>query len=66
MTPLLERLAAGEVLLADGAMGTMLVQSGLQPGQCPEMFALDQPQTLEEIARSYLEVGAELLGANTF
>ncbi|MCP4590479.1 MAG: hypothetical protein GY842_07035, partial [bacterium] len=42
------------------------VQSGLQPGQCPEMFALDQPQTLEEIARSYLEVGAELLGANTF
>jgi 5-methyltetrahydrofolate--homocysteine methyltransferase len=66
MQPLLERLAEGPPLLADGAMGTMLVARGLRPGECPESLSLTRPELLEEIARSYFEAGAELLEANTF
>ncbi|HUU85145.1 MAG TPA: homocysteine S-methyltransferase family protein [Phycisphaerae bacterium] len=66
MQPLLERLAAGDVLVADGAMGTMLQAEGLEPGQCPESFNLTRPQVLLEIARQYLEAGADIIQTNTF
>lgn len=61
-----ERLAAGDVLLADGAIGTMLMARGLGAGACPEAFALESPAALEEIARLYAEAGADLVQANTF
>jgi 5-methyltetrahydrofolate--homocysteine methyltransferase len=66
MKRLLERLEGGEVLLADGAIGTMLFARGLQPGQCPESVNLDRPGVLEEIARAYLEAGADIVQTNTF
>jgi len=66
MRPLLQRLAAGEVLVADGAMGTMLMARGLQPGACPERFNLDHVAALEEIATLYLDAGAEIVQTNTF
>jgi 5-methyltetrahydrofolate--homocysteine methyltransferase len=61
-----ERIAAGEVLLADGAMGTMLQARGLEPGGCPEALNLDRPELLGEIARLYRAAGADLLLTNTF
>ncbi len=66
MKGLLQRLKEGEVLVADGAMGTMLFGRGLKSGQCPEKVNLDQPQVLEEIARLYLEAGADIIQTNTF
>lgn len=66
MTPFLERLRRGDILVADGAMGTMLFQRGLQPGQCPESVNLDAPATLEEIASLYLDAGADIIQTNTF
>lgn len=66
MRPLLERLAAGELLVGDGALGTMLLERGLKPGQPPESLTLTRPEVLEEIARLYLEAGADLLETNTF
>ncbi len=66
MDDLPTRLARGDVVLADGAMGTMLMERGLAPGSCPERFGLDRPEVLEEIGRSYLEAGAEILQTNTF
>jgi len=66
MRPLGERLSAGNVLLVDGAMGTMLFQRGLPPGQPPESVTLSQPEVLEEIARRYLDAGADILTTNTF
>jgi 5-methyltetrahydrofolate--homocysteine methyltransferase len=66
MKPLLERLAAGEVLVGDGAMGTLLLARGLAPGQPPEAITLSRPTVLEEIARLYLDAGAEILETNTF
>jgi 5-methyltetrahydrofolate--homocysteine methyltransferase len=66
MRPLLERLAGGGILLVDGAMGTMLFQRGLAPGQPPESVTLSRPGVLEEIAQLYLDAGADILTTNTF
>ncbi|MGB7054254.1 MAG: homocysteine S-methyltransferase family protein [bacterium] len=66
MRKLLERLAAGNILVADGAMGTMLMERGLQIGQPPESFNLENIGVLEEIAREYLGVGADIIQTNTF
>jgi methionine synthase I (cobalamin-dependent) len=64
--PLLDRLEAGERLVCDGAMGTLLLARGLAPGQPPESVTLSRPAVLEEIARLYLEAGADILETNTF
>ena len=40
MRGLRERLAAGDVLVADGGMGTWLMARGLAAGACPEALAL--------------------------
>jgi 5-methyltetrahydrofolate--homocysteine methyltransferase len=63
---LLERLAAGEQLVGDGAMGTLLLGHGLAPGEPPETITLSRPALLEEIARLYRDAGADLLETNTF
>ena len=61
-----ERLEASEVVLADGAIGTILMACGLEAGACPEAFGSEHPEVLEEIARAYAEAGADLVQANTF
>ncbi len=65
MKDLLERIKNG-VLVADGAMGTMLMACGLKPGDVPESFNLTQPEILEKIASLYLDAGAEIIQTNTF
>jgi len=66
MKPILQRLAEGDILVGDGAMGTMLIQRGLQPGECPEALNLSTPEVLEEIARLYFDAGADVVQTNTF
>ena len=66
MNDLLERLRSGEILVGDGAMGTMLFERGLQSGECPEAMNLSRPDVLEEIARLYLDAGADIIQTNTF
>ena len=66
MEGLLERLKRGEVLVGDGAWGTELMQRGLPPGQPPEWFALERPEVIEEVARLYVEAGAQLVTTDTF
>ncbi len=66
MKSLLKRLKDGEILVADGAMGTMLFDFGLKPGEPPESFNLTRPEVLEEIASLYLDAGAEIIQTNTF
>jgi len=66
MRSLLERIRRGDVLLADGAMGTLLLEAGLKPGGCPESLNLDRPELLEQIALNYLDAGAEIIQTNTF
>lgn len=62
----LERVGRGETLLADGAIGSLLMARGLEPGAPPEGLNLSAPHVVEEIARLYLESGAEIVQTNTF
>jgi 5-methyltetrahydrofolate--homocysteine methyltransferase len=66
MKSFLEKINAGEVFVADGAMGSMLFERGLKPGDCPEELNLTHPEILEEIAKLYFEAGAEIVQTNTF
>jgi 5-methyltetrahydrofolate--homocysteine methyltransferase len=64
---LLERLRRGEVVVGDGAWGTLLIaEAGLPPGAPPERVVLDAPEIVGAIARRYLEAGAEMLTTDTF
>ena len=54
------RLEDRAPILADGAMGTILFERGLEPGAAPESLNLERPDVLREIASLYLEAGAEI------
>ncbi|MCS4485808.1 bifunctional homocysteine S-methyltransferase/methylenetetrahydrofolate reductase [Staphylococcus americanisciuri] len=53
-----------KVLVADGAMGTILYSEGLDT--CPEAYNLTQPKKVEHIHRSYIEAGADIIQTNTY
>lgn len=59
-------LQESEVVLADGAMGTMLLNQGLEEGVLPEAWNVDQPEKVAEIHRAYLRAGSRILLTNTF
>lgn len=61
-----ERFGLGEVLVGDGGWGTMLMARGLAPGTPPESFVLERPDAIREVARLYLDAGADLITTNTF
>ena len=65
MSDLLKRLSEG-VLLADGAMGTMLHSHGVGFDKCFDELNLSEPEAVAEIHREYVEAGAQLLLSNTF
>jgi len=54
------------VIIADGAMGTMLQEAGLSPGDPPMLWNVDQPGRVRAVHRAYLEAGARILLTNTF
>ena len=66
MKAFLDRIANGEILVSDGAMGSLLMARGLSGGDCPESFNLSHPEILEEIASLYLDAGADIVQTNTF
>jgi len=61
-----ERLGRGEVLIVDGAMGTLLQAAGLCPGECPELWCLEHPDAVREIHRNYREAGSDVVETNSF
>jgi 5-methyltetrahydrofolate--homocysteine methyltransferase len=62
----LTQLAERRVLVADGAMGSLLFAMGLKPGDCPEALNLSIPEMLQRVASLYLDAGADILQTNTF
>jgi len=66
MNTIFKRIKNREILVADGAMGTMLFARGLKPGEPPESVNLKNPEILEEIAQAYLDAGADIIQTNTF
>ena len=66
MKGLLERLAAGEILISDGAMGTFLQAKGLQPGECPEAWCVSHPDAVKSIAEAYVAAGSDIVETDSF
>jgi 5-methyltetrahydrofolate--homocysteine methyltransferase len=66
MKSLTERLAQGDILISDGAMGTFLQARGLQPGECPEAWCVSHPEVVKEIHEAYFAAGADILETNSF
>ncbi|HLC34303.1 MAG TPA: homocysteine S-methyltransferase family protein [Anaerolineales bacterium] len=66
MTTWSELLAQPGVILADGAMGTMLMANGLAFGNSPELWNVDEPHRVGEIHAAYVQAGARILLTNTF
>ena len=65
MRPFLEAIRE-KALVLDGAMGTMLQERGLKPGQSPEELNLTMPEVVASVHRDYVEAGADIIITNTF
>jgi len=59
-------LKGGNVLIFDGAMGSLLQRRGLQAGQSPEEFGMLQPEVVAAIHAEYARSGADVVTTNTF
>ena len=57
---------ARRVLVADGAMGTMLYARGVFINRCFDELNLVQPDLVREVHQEYVKAGAEILETNTF
>lgn len=66
MKSLLERIAAGEILISDGAMGTFLQAKGLQPGESPEAWCVSHPDAVKSIAEAYIAAGSDIVETDSF
>src|SRR5512138_448656 len=66
MNKFLERLSAGEVLVADGSTGANLQKMGLKPGQSPEELVIDNPDIVLKLASLFVEAGSDIILTCTF
>ncbi|MDP2181344.1 MAG: homocysteine S-methyltransferase family protein [Actinomycetota bacterium] len=65
MPDILRRLGT-EVLVIDGALGTILHRYDLPSGQCPEQLNVTAPEILREIHHNYRLAGADCVTTNSF
>ncbi|HEY43920.1 MAG TPA: methionine synthase [Anaerolineae bacterium] len=65
-TSLQELIETGEVILADGGMGTMLLAFGLGRGVPPELWNVERIEQVREIHRDYIAAGAQIILTNSF
>ena len=65
MSAIYEALAQG-TLVSDGAMGTMLQESGLDDGGAPELWNVEHPDRIEAVLEAYAAAGANIITTNTF
>lgn len=66
MGKLLDKIAEGKPLVSDGAWGTFLQSKGLKPGDCPEYWNLEKKTEVSQIAKSYIDAGADMIETNSF
>jgi homocysteine S-methyltransferase len=57
---------ANRVIVADGAMGSMLYAKGVFINRCYDELNLSAPALVKEIHEEYVRAGAEILETNTF
>lgn len=64
---LLQRLLSpDDIVIFDGAMGTMLYAKGVYINQCYDELALRNPELVGSVHAAYAEAGADVIETNTF
>lgn len=66
MSGLVERLKAGEVLVADGATGTNLQKVGMVGGIHTEDWVMDHPEKILDLEKAFVAAGADIILTCTF
>ncbi|MFH1295850.1 MAG: homocysteine S-methyltransferase family protein [Bacteroidota bacterium] len=68
MKAVMDRIKQGEILVCDGAMGSLLMDRAKDHflGTCPEYLNLSHPEIIEEISGLYIHAGADIIETNTF
>ena len=61
-----KQLLGEHPILLDGAMGTSLMKAGMSVDDCTESWALEHPEEVVRIQKSYVEAGAKIIYAPTF
>ncbi len=54
------------IVYLDGAMGTLLQEAGLKPGEYPERWNVLHPEIITRIHRDYFDAGSNVVCTNTF
>lgn len=62
---LLERIDR-QIVLADGAMGTLLIERGADPTSCLEALCLESPEIVAQVHSDYAAAGAKIIRTNSF
>ncbi|OGK83146.1 MAG: hypothetical protein A2X52_09190 [Candidatus Rokubacteria bacterium GWC2_70_16] len=63
---IVERAAAGDLLVFDGGYGTALFEAGLANGACPELWNDTHADVVRSIHAGYFAAGSDLVETNTF
>ncbi len=65
MPDVMRRLGT-EMLVLDGAMGTMLQRAGMPAGECPELLNVTAPEMVGQVLDLYKLAGSDCCITNTF
>ena len=52
--------------LLDGGLGTQLQERGLELGKHPDLWNLENPEKVLEVATAYVAAGSDIILTNTF
>jgi len=66
MSKIIQEIQNGRILVSDGAWGTFLQKKGLTPGECPEQWNVTRSEDIFDIAKSYIDAGADMIETNSF
>jgi len=63
---IVDAVKSGKILVSDGAWGTFLQKKGLKPGECPELWCVDRPAEVLDVAKNYVDAGADMIESDSF
>ncbi|MBN1155904.1 bifunctional homocysteine S-methyltransferase/methylenetetrahydrofolate reductase [candidate division KSB1 bacterium] len=66
MTSSFRERIKNEILVCDGAMGTMLYAKGIYINRCFDELNLSNPKIVKDIHQEYIDAGADIIETNTF
>jgi len=63
---IVDAVKKGQTLVSDGAWGTFLQKKGLKPGECPELWCVTRPNDVLDVAKAYIDAGADMVETDSF